>query len=136
VNNPAFPDFGDLWRDLLRQWEDAGNALGTDAMKSPEFSKFMNQATSSSAALQRVLADVSARYLAALNLPTKSDVTAIGERLHAIEKRLEEMQLTMEAGQPQGPAGRGFIKPTRNRQPPAADRDAAADRAASVGGLM
>ena len=60
VNNPAFPDFGNLWRDLLRQWEDAGNSLGTDAMKSPEFSKFMNQATSSSAALQRVFADLSA----------------------------------------------------------------------------
>ena len=39
MNNPAFPDFGDLWRDLLRQWEDAGNSLGTDVMKSPEFSK-------------------------------------------------------------------------------------------------
>jgi len=37
MNNPAFPDFGDLWHDLLRQWEDAGKALGTDAMKSPEF---------------------------------------------------------------------------------------------------
>jgi hypothetical protein len=28
---------------LLRQLEDAGNSLGADAMKSPEFSKFMNQ---------------------------------------------------------------------------------------------
>jgi len=27
--------------------------VGTDAMKSPEFSKFMNQATSSSAALRQ-----------------------------------------------------------------------------------
>ena len=136
VNNPAFPDFGDLWRDLLRQWEDTGNSLGTDAMKSPEFSKFMNQATSSSAALQHVFADLSAKYLAALNLPTKSDITAIAERLHAIEKRIEEMQLTMAENQSQGPASRGFVKPSRNRQPPGGDRDVAADRAASVGGLM
>jgi hypothetical protein len=136
VNNPAFPDLGGLWRDLLRQWEDAGNSLGTDAMKSPEFGKFMNQATSSSAALQRVFADLSARYLAALNLPTKSDITEIAERLHAIEKRIEEIQLTMAEDQSRGPAGRGFVKPTRNRQPPAGDRSAAADRAASVGGLM
>jgi hypothetical protein len=53
VNIRAFPDFGNLWHDLLRQWEDAGNSLGTNAMKSPEFSKFMNQATSSSAAAKR-----------------------------------------------------------------------------------
>ena len=136
MSDPAFPDFGNLWRDLLRQWEDAGNSLGTDAMNSPEFSKFMNQATSSSAALQRVFADLSAKYLAALNLPTKSDISAIIERLHAIEKRIEEMQLAMAEGQSQGPAGRGFVKPTRNRQPPAGDRVAAADRAASVGGLI
>jgi hypothetical protein len=72
VNNPAFPDFGNLWRDLLRQREAARNSLGTDAMQSPKFSKYVNQATSSSAALQRVFADLSAKYLAALNLPTKS----------------------------------------------------------------
>jgi hypothetical protein len=136
VNNPALPDIGDLWRNLLRQWEDASNSLGTDAMKSPEFSKFMNQVTGSSAALQRVFADLSARYLAALNLPTKSDITEIAERLHAIEKRIEEMQLTMAKNQSLGPAGRGFVKPTRNRQPSAGDRIAAADRAASVGGPM
>ena len=136
MSDPGYPDFGNLWRDLLRQWEDAGNSLGTDAMKSPEFSKFMNQATSSSAALQRVFADLSAKYLAALNLPTRSDITAITERLHAIEKRIEEIQLTMAEGQSRGPAGRSFVKPTRNRQPPVVDRGAAADRAASVGGLM
>jgi hypothetical protein len=136
VNNPAFPDLGNLWRDLLRQWEDAGNSFGTDAMQSPEFSKFMNQATSSSAALQRVFADLSAKYLAALNLPTKSDIIAITERLHAIERRIEELQLTMAEDPSQGRASRGSIKPTRNRQPPAGDRDAAADRAASVAGLI
>jgi hypothetical protein len=132
VNNLAFPDLGNLWRDLLRQWEDAGNSLGTDAMKSPEFSKFMNHATNSSAALQRVFADISARYLAALNLPTKSDITAITERLHAIEQRIEEMQLAMAEGQSQGPSGRGFVKPTRNRQAPAGDRLVAADRTIAV----
>lgn len=134
MSNPAFPDFGNLWRDLLRQWEDAGNSLGTDAMKSPEFSKFMNQATSSSAALQRVFADLSAKYLAALNLPTKSDITAIAERLQAIERRIEEIQLTMAEHQSQEPRSSGFVKPTRNRQPSADDRGA--DRAVSVGGLM
>jgi hypothetical protein len=136
VNNPAFPDFGNLWRDLLRQWEDAGNSLGTDAMKSPEFSKFMNQATGASAALQHVFADLSAKYLSALNLPTKSDITAIAERLQAIEKRIEELQLAMAEDRSQGPTDRSFVKPTRNRQPSAGDRDTAADRAASVGGLM
>jgi hypothetical protein len=82
VNDPAFPDFGNLWRDLLRHREDAGNS-GADALRSPEFSKFTNPATKSSAALQHVSADTSARYLAPPNLPTKSDITAIAERLHA-----------------------------------------------------
>ena len=119
MNNPAFPDIGNLWRDLLRQWEDAGNALGTDAMKSPEFSKLMNQANSSSAALQRAFADLSAKYLAAMNLPTASDVKAIGEKVNALEGRIEEIQLMLAEGRPQGASGQGYVKPTRNRQPPA-----------------
>lgn len=119
MNNPAFPDIGNLWRDLLRQWEDAGNALGTDAMKSPEFSRLMNQANSSSAALQRAFADLSAKYLAAMNLPTASDVKAIGEKVQALEGRIEEIHLMLAEGKPQGTAGQGFVKPTRNRQPPA-----------------
>jgi len=117
VSNPAFPDIGNLWRDLLRQWEDAGNAIGTDAMKSAEFSKLMNQANSSSAALQRAFADLSAKYLAAINLPTASDVKAIGEKVQALEGRIEEIQLMLSEGKPQGASG--YIKPTRNRQPSA-----------------
>jgi hypothetical protein len=77
VDNPAFPDFGNLWRDLRRRWEDAGNSLGADALQSPEYGEFINRAANFSAALQHVSADVSARYLAALNLPTKSDITAM-----------------------------------------------------------
>ena len=117
MSNPAFPDIGNLWRDLLRQWEDAGNAIGTDAMKSAEFSKLMNQANSSSAALQRAFADLSAKYLAAINLPTASDVKAIGEKVQALEGRIEEIQLMLSEGKPQGASG--YIKPTRNRQPSA-----------------
>jgi hypothetical protein len=83
VDNPAFADFENLWRDLQRRWDDAGNSLGADALQCPEFSKFINQAANFSAALQHVSADVSARYLAALNLPTKSDITAMAGRLHA-----------------------------------------------------
>ena len=119
VNNPAFPDFGNLWRDLLRQWEDTGNSLGTDAMKSPEFSKFINPATSSSAALQRVFAELSAKYLAALNLPTKSDIAAVIERLHSIEKRIEEIQFTMAGADRRGqPAGASSSRPETDSRLP------------------
>jgi len=119
VSNPAFPDIGNLWRDLLRQWEDAGNAIGTDAMKSAEFSKLMNQASTSSAALQRAFADLSAKYLAVINLPTAADVKAIGDKVQALEGRIEEIHLMLADGKPQGASGQGYIKPTRNRQPPA-----------------
>ena len=89
------PDFGDLWRDLLRQWEDAGNSLGVDAMKTVEFSQAMNQATNLSMAAQNLFAQTFSKYFAAMNLPTRADVSALAERLQAIEGRIEDIHLML-----------------------------------------
>jgi uncharacterized membrane protein len=91
VSHGTNPDFGDIWRDLLRQWEDAGNSLGIDAVKTAEFSQAMNHATNLSMAAQNLLTQTFSRYRAALNLPTRADVSALAEQLHAIEGRIEEI---------------------------------------------
>lgn len=115
------PDFGDVWRDLLRQWEDAGNTLGVDAMKTAEFSQAMNQATNLSMAAQNLFAQTFSRCLTAMNLPTRADVSALAERLQAIEGRIDEIRLMLNDRQgDHAPSGRR-TRPTRNRRPPSAD---------------
>ena len=114
------PDFGDVWRDLLRQWEDTGNSLGADAMKTAEFSQVMNGATNLSTAVQNLFAQTFSKYLAAMNLPTRADVTALAEQLHAIEGRIEEIHLMLNDRQVEHAPPNRRIKPTRNRRPPSA----------------
>jgi hypothetical protein len=45
VSHGTNPDFGDVWRDLLRQREDAGNSPGADAIKAAEFGQATNRIT-------------------------------------------------------------------------------------------
>jgi hypothetical protein len=120
VSHGTNPDFGDIWRDLLRQWEDAGNSLGIDAVKTAEFSQAMNHATNLSMAAQNLLAQTFSRYRAALNLPTRADVSALAEQLHAIEGRIEEINLKLDERQVDRAPSDHSIKPTRNRRPPSA----------------
>jgi hypothetical protein len=120
VSHGTNPDFGDVWRDLLRQWEDTGNSLGADAMKTAEFSQVMNGATNLSTAVQNLFAQTFSKYLAAMNLPTRADVTALAEQLHAIEGRIEEIHLMLNDQQVEHAPPNRRIKPTRNRRPPSA----------------
>jgi hypothetical protein len=118
VSERAYPDFADIWRQFLRQWEDMGNSLGTDTMRTAEFSQAMNQATNLSMAAQNLFAQTFSKYLTAMNLPTRDDVSAIAERLRAIEGRIEEIHLKLNDGKVDGAPSDRRTKPTRNRRPP------------------
>ena len=110
-------DFGDIWRDLLRRWEDAGNSLGADAMKTAEFSQAMNQAANLSMAAQNLFAQTFSKYLTAMNLPTRADVSAVADRLRAIEERIEAIQMMLNERQADQVPFDRRTKPTRNRRP-------------------
>jgi len=119
LGDNAVPDFGNLLRDLLRQWEDAGNALGGEAMKTAEFSQAINQAIGFSVSAKEFVSEMTGKHLAALNLPTRADVTALAEKLQAIENQIAEIKLALARDQ-RGEATTGaVVRPTRNRQPTA-----------------
>src|SRR5208337_322858 len=119
MGDNAVPDFWNLWCDLLRQWEDAGNALGGEAMKTAEFSQAMNEAIGFSVTAKEFVSEMTGKHLAALNLPTRADVTALAEKLQAIENQITEIKLTLGRDQ-RGEATTGaVVRPTRNRQPTA-----------------
>ncbi|MBR0801390.1 hypothetical protein JQ615_39185 [Bradyrhizobium jicamae] len=113
-------DVLDIWRDVLRQWEAVGNSLGGDAMMTAEFSQAMNQAANVSMAAQGLFAQTFSKYLAAMNLPTRVDVSALADRLGAIEARLDEIHLMLDGRQSGEAPSERRGKPTRNRRPPSA----------------
>ena len=118
-----------LWRSLVTQTEKDVNQAADPTMKSGEFAKLANAllgASLTGKALKREMLD---RYFGSLNLPTRSDLNALGNRLQAIEDQLVGMSAVLERltglkpyrGSSAGPLA---AAPARTKRPPPAVRDA------------
>jgi len=115
-----------LWREMVGQWEKGVNALVTEYMGTGEFSREANRVMSASLRIQKGMQQVMGRYFDALNLPTKPDIDALGERLHAIEDELGRLNAAIErlAGPAEGPAGGVARVPRTKRFSPKSDNKA------------
>lgn len=80
-----------LWRDMLDKMERQFNEAGNKVMGQEQFGAAMNKATVLPLAMQKAMGDAMAKYLATLNLPTRDDIVALGERLGAVEQELRRL---------------------------------------------
>ena len=111
----------DGWRDMVAQWEKGLNSLANTTMASDEFSSTANGSMALALRAQQVMGSAMATYLATLNLPSRADVTAIADRLQAIETTMERIARSLEMQQPQVANGvpkrfRAPKKPPRPRR--------------------
>jgi hypothetical protein len=111
-----------MWRTWLGQSEQQWNALLNQAMGSEAYSQSLGRFMELYATMQKNLADSMGRSLGALNMPTRADVLALGDRLAMIEDRLADIErMLARAGVAPGPAGDGATpsgRPPRTKQPP------------------
>lgn len=98
MNANNLKDPAALWREMLGQWEQGVNAMATQVMTSGEFSRDMNRVMSASLRIQKTSQELLGRYFDALNLPTKDDIRALGERLQAMEEQLGRIADAVERG--------------------------------------
>lgn len=116
-----------MWRDMLTKWESGVNEAANLNMASPEFSRYMNQAMGMSMRVRQGVGEVMARYLETMNMPSRTEVVALGERLHGIEEQLSRLNMIVErlalaeAGASAAPA----IGPPRTKRPKALNGDVA-----------
>ncbi len=101
-----------LWRDMLDKMERQFNEAGNKVMGQEQFSAAMNKASTVPLAMQKAIADGMAKYLASLNLPSREDIVALGERMSALEQEIRRMA---DAVAP--PAVRPAETPPRTRKP-------------------
>jgi hypothetical protein len=118
INDPVA-----LWQKMLGEMEKGFNSIANQALVSPQFSKAMNQAGGVTAGAHRQLAELMEKYFISMNMPSRSQMVGIAERLQTIEGQLTDIKLLLQQMQTQaGAAGSAPAspRPPRTRKPPTA----------------
>src|SRR5581483_4661875 len=112
-----------IWQNMIGEMEKGFNAFANQAMSSPEFSKAINQVGGVSASAQRQLGDLMEKYLVSMNLPSRSQMVGMAERLQSIEGQLNEIKALLHQvhGKSGGSPSPAPPRPPRTGRPPAAD---------------
>ncbi|GGC16973.1 hypothetical protein GCM10011371_00520 [Novosphingobium marinum] len=101
------------WQGLVQQWEQEINAWSGKITETEQFSAMMGQATKYSLVAQQAFAEHMEKVLTSLNVPTKTQMEEMSERLSAIEEALERLRLSMA----DGPEAKSAPEPRRTRKP-------------------
>jgi len=116
------PDVMEAWREWLTQTERQFNALFNQAMNAEPFARNMGGYLEITTAFQRMMAEGMQRYLTFVNMPSRTDVTGLGETLRSIEDRLsrieEMLQIAAEAVAVSDEREERRPEPARTRTPP------------------
>jgi len=112
-----------IWQRMLGELEKGFNTFANQAMGTPEFSRLMNQAGGVAAGAQKQFGELMEKYLLSMNMPSRSQLVGVAERLQSIEGQLSEIkallnQMNRSAGTVESaPASKP--RPPRTKRPPA-----------------
>ena len=81
-----------VWRDWISQSERQWNSFLNEAMATDEFGQAMGRMMDVYLNMQQNLNEVMGRYFSVLNLPTRTDVLSLANRLAEIEERLMNIE--------------------------------------------
>ena len=119
----SFPDPLEMWRNWLSESERQWNGFLNQAMATDEFSQTMGKFMDVYLNMQKSMSEAMGRYLTAMNLPTRTDVLALGDRISALEERIAGLEATVAkassaAGErPTSASAPAKPKPARTRKP-------------------
>ena len=117
-----------LWRDWFVKSEKAWSQALTDVMGDEKFSKGMGRYMQEALHTHRMFSEGMSQYLANLNLPSRSDVLDIGDRLGQIEDVLAAIQVELReqriqfaraaSSSSEAANADSLARPTRTKRPP------------------
>ena len=101
AQSPVSPDLHGQWKQFLDQWIEAWSKVLGQAMGTEEFAKLMGQSLDqilvSQAPLKKVADQGIEQALQSLNLPSRSQLTAVAKQIVELEDRLERIEDTIGA---------------------------------------
>ncbi len=118
----------DLGRQFITDSERQWNGFFKDVLGTDSFSNSMNSWVEASLTVQRMVADQLERMYTTFNIPSHSDLVALGERMKGIEDTLARLEGSMVA--PARAARSAPVVAARPR-PPRTKRPAAANGASA-----
>ena len=123
------PDVGQLWRTWLTETERQWNTFFNDVMGTDSFGRFLGGYMDIYSTFQRLVAENMERSLSTLNVPSRSDIVELSERLSGVEERLAAIEssingLAEAVGHPSEPAAVTQLRPRRTRRPRAQPAEA------------
>ena len=94
----------EMWREWMTTSERQWNGFLNNAMATDQFTQSMGQFMDVYLNMQKSMNEVMGRYLSSINLPTRNDILALGERLSVIEDGLGKIESSLAALRATGPA--------------------------------
>ncbi len=116
----GLPDPFAMWSQWLQQSERQWNQFLNEAMATDEFSQSMGRMMDVYLNFQKQMSEVLGRYFATINIPSRTDVLALGDRLQEIEDRLARIEgaiAKVAATQASESGAAPAPKPKRTRKP-------------------
>jgi polyhydroxyalkanoic acid synthase PhaR subunit len=89
------PDPFTVWRQWLSDSERQWNSFLNEAMSTEQYSQAMARSMDMFLSFQKTMNDSMSSYFGALNIPTRTDILNLGDRLSAIEDRLVSLEGTL-----------------------------------------
>ena len=107
-----------LVRDLVSRLEKSINARANPLMRTDAFARNANRAVSAAMVAKKLAKDLTQRYFEVLNVPSRSDVLALGDRVQGLEDRLIDIQATLDRLAGGAVRRHALAAPARTRKPP------------------
>lgn len=125
MTTPVNADPFAMWRDWVSNSERQWNSFLNDAMSTDQFGESMARFMDLYLNMQKNMNEVMGRYLTVLNIPTRGDVVALGDRLANIEDRLSGIESAVKrpataaaaAAPAPAEAAKPKPRPARTRKP-------------------
>ena len=118
-----------MWREWMDGAERQWNSVLTEFMGTEQFGQASGRMMEAFLGMQSSMNEATQRYFSALNLPTRTDILSIAERLTGIEDRLSDIERSLGAAA--SPAAGRTPRPRPKRTKKATGKSTAAKKRAA-----
>lgn len=98
ANPPSFNDILDTWRQAATDTEQRWNDFLNQMMGTEAFGSVMARSMDGYLSMQSTFSRGMEQYLQALNIPTRTDIAQLAERVAMLEQKIDTMALMIGSG--------------------------------------